>query len=50
MAQAPSDRDIENCSYEVNYVFAMRTKKIYMYNNKGILAILDQKNFVKFKK
>lgn len=50
MAQAPSDRDIENCSYEVNYVFAMRTKKIYMYNNKGVLAILDQKNFVKFKK
>ena len=24
--------------------------KIYMYNNKGVLAILDQKNFVKFKK
>ena len=21
-----------------------------MYNNKGVLAILDQKNFVKFKK
>lgn len=47
--QAPSDIDINNCRYEVNYVFAMRTKLVYMYNNIGVLAILPLNNFVNFR-
>lgn len=44
--QHPSQTDIDNSGDKINYVFGMRDNKTYIYNNKGILAVLPTKKFV----
>ena len=48
--QAPSDRDINNAGGRTNYAFGMRDGKIYIYNNKGVVATIPMNRFVEPKK
>jgi RHS repeat-associated protein len=45
-AQAPSDIDISNAGNQKNYVFSMRTKMVYVYNQDGVVATIPMKRFV----
>ncbi|MEM6801925.1 MAG: DUF6443 domain-containing protein [Bacteroidota bacterium] len=49
--QAPSQHDIDRTpAGQTNYVFARGERKVYIYNNKGVVATLPHRRFVKFKK
>lgn len=44
--QSPSRTDIDNSEGMTNYVFARRTAKIYVYNSKGVQAVISLKAFL----
>lgn len=45
--QAPSREDILVSGNNLHYVFAMSEKVVYIYNNKGVIASIPFKSFVK---
>ncbi len=49
--QAPSSNDVNKTTAgSTNYVFARGSEKVYIYNNKGVVATLPHNRFVNFKK
>ena len=47
--QHPYGNDFENAGSFTSYVFGRNNGNVYIYNNKGILSIIPQENFVNFK-
>ena len=47
--QEPSDLDIKNAGNLNHYVFGMRSRLVYIHNNKGTIAHIKMNRFVNFK-
>ena len=47
--QEPSDLDIKNAGNHNHYVFGMRSRLVYIHNNKGTIAHIKMNRFVNFK-
>ena len=44
--QAPSKWDVGNAGSRTNYVFGRGDNKVYIYNNKGVVATIPMNRFV----